>query len=514
MDCPRCGQAAVTEAACPRCGVIVAKARARKAPTDTTTFTEDPDPEPDPPSRINGLAVVVGGAVLLLAGAVGSRLWDRAHRPPPGTAIPGSMVPMAVSGRPSAGIPEGPPPVFSTPVPPAPQDLHVDAGQVPDAERERADALVRRLANPASLTAADVKIAEDLLAAHPDEKALRELLQTVLLSLAQRLDHQRQFTQAIAYLQRAREVQPASIAPLLILIQVDMEIGDWSSAEAAARAAITVDPRSFDAWQGLGYALMKQDRKKEAVEALRSALDIHDDTPARSLMERLQKSMSDERGMAERRVSHFTVRYDGEEHEAVGREIVRALERHYATLASALDYEPANTISVTLFTREGYYNASGAPAWSGGVFDNTDGQIRVPVGGLGTSLTPDMDGTLIHELTHAFIFDRTHGTAPHELHEGLAQYMEGKRLERWLTRAQLGALADGRIGGVAGFYLSALSFVEYLVANRGMGGMNDLLQAMGETGSVDKAFEQVYGMTFHAAQQAWTQRFRQQYGSS
>src|SRR5450432_3399029 len=124
MDCPRCGQAAVTEAACPRCGVIVAKARARKAPTDTTTFTEDPDPDPDPPSRINGLAVVLGGAVLLLAGAVGSRLWDRAHRPPPGTAIPGPVVPMAASGRPSAGIPEGPPPVFSTPVPPVLQDLH------------------------------------------------------------------------------------------------------------------------------------------------------------------------------------------------------------------------------------------------------------------------------------------------------------------------------------------------------------------------------------------------------
>jgi hypothetical protein len=37
--------------------------------------------------------------------------------------------------------------------------------------------------------------------------------------------------------------------------------------------------------------------------------------------------------MAERRLSHFNVRYDGGEHEAVGREILRALEQHYATLA-------------------------------------------------------------------------------------------------------------------------------------------------------------------------------------
>ena len=113
--------------------------------------------------------------------------------------------------------------------------------------------------------------------------------------------------------------------------------------------------------------------------------------------------------MAERRLAHFNVRYDGEEHEAVGREILRALERHYATLASALDYEPTNTITVILFTKEGYYNASGAPAWSGGVYDNIDGRIRVPVGGLTSSLTPDMDQTLIHELTHAFVADRTRG---------------------------------------------------------------------------------------------------------
>ena len=193
---------------------------------------------------------------------------------------------------------------------------------------------------------------------------------------------------------------------------------------------------------------------------------------------------------------------------------MRALERHYATLASALDYEPTNTIAVILFSRELYYNAgSGAPAWSGGAFDNTDGRIRIPIGGLTTSLTPGMDETLIHELVHAFVADRTRGAAPRDLHEGLAQYMEGKRIESMLSREHLTALADGRVGGVAGFYYGALSFVEYLIANRGRGGMNELLKVMGETGSVDEAFRQVHGTTLRGAQQAWSQRFRQQHGS-
>ena len=459
----------------------------------------------------SGLALGLIAAVLVVAGAIGSRLWDRAHRGPPGSSS--GAAPAAVpikAGGPRAA--QGPPPSLALPAPP-PAQLRVETIQVPDADRTRADELVRRLASPAAITAADVQAAEDLLSRHPDERPLRDLLEAVLLAAAERHHRQRQFAPAIAYLQRAREVQPGSTRPLLALVQIAMDTGDWGGAEAAARALVAVDARSFDGWQGLGYALMRQDRNREAIDALRAALEVRDDTNIRLLMERLQKGLSDERGMAERRVSHFNVRYDGEEHEAVGREILRALERHYSTLVTALDYEPASTVTVILFTREGYYNASGAPAWSGGVFDNTDGRIRIPIGGLTTSLTPDIDGTLIHELTHAFIADRTRGVAPRVLHEGLAQYMEGKRVESMLTRDQVTALADGRIGGVGGFYLGALAFVEYLVANRGRGGINDLLKAMGETGNVDEAFRQVHGVTFRSAEQAWSQRFRQQHGS-
>jgi len=509
MDCPRCGQKAVTEAACPRCGVIVAKARTpRTPPAERAPAAISSEATPPPRGGMGGLGLGLMAALLVLAGAIGSRLWERSHRPAVRAGEPAAALPVAASDPidvppPSLGIPSAPPI----------REFQMDRAQAPDPDRVRADALVRRLANPSSLTTADVQMAEDLLARHPEEGAYRDLLEAALLATADRQHSQRQFTQAIASLQRAKEIQPSSTRPLLGLLQVYKDVGDWAGVEAAARAALSLDARSFDAWVGLGYALMRQDRNREAVEALRSALDVRDDTTVRLLIERIQKGLADERGMAERRVSHFNVRYDGEEHEAVGREILRALERHYATLASALDYEPVNTVTVILFTREGYYNASGAPAWSGGVFDNVDGRIRVPIGGLTTTLTPDMDETLIHELTHAFIADRTRGTAPRELHEGLAQYMEGKRIESLLTRRQLTALADGRIGGVAGFYLGALSFVEYLIANRGLGGINELLKAMGETGSVDEAFRQVHGTTFHGAWEAWQQRLRQQYGS-
>jgi hypothetical protein len=217
--------------------------------------------------------------------------------------------------------------------------------------------------------------------------------------------------------------------------------------------------------------------------------------------------------MREQKLARFNVRYDGTAHDDVGREILRTLERHYATLARVLDHEVKAPIPVVLFTEQSYYDATGAPAWSGGQYDHFDGRVRIPIGGLTPALTSDIDDVLIHELTHAFVADRSGGKAPRDIHEGLAQYMEGKRIARLLSDEQATALASGRVTGVGGFYLGALAFVEYLIAVRGQGGVNDLLKAMAETGDVDEAFRGVYGRDHEGTSEAWRRRFRQQQGS-
>jgi hypothetical protein len=123
-----------------------------------------------------------------------------------------------------------------------------------------------------------------------------------------------------------------------------------------------------------------------------------------------------------------------------------------------------------------------------------------------------MDDTLLHELTHAFVAEISRGVAPREVHEGLAQLMEGKRVRDLLDERALGALAEGRLGGVGGFYMASLSFVEYLLGQRGQGGLNDLLKAMAETGSADAALQQVYRRDIQALRRDWQARLRQQYG--
>ena len=504
MDCPRCEAPAVTTPTCPRCGVILAKARPRPAPDERLEMHEDVPADGAGPGR---WWLAVGAIALVLAFAVGRK--SSRSRPAPDA-------PVAVADPVPDPGEAGPPPVAEAAVPvppPSADEIKSEVKGLSAADRQQADALVRHLARGGPMASSDVSGAEFLVAAHPEEAVLRNLLQAVLLSAAQNEKGRRNFAAATRHLRRASALDPASVGPLAALVATSIEAGDWTGAEAAARAALALDRRQPVLWQQLGYALLRLDRNREAAEVLRSALEIQDDAQIRALLARVDKGLADESGMTEQQLSHFHVRYDGDAHDDVGREILRALERHYATLARALDHQPSGTIPVILFSRQAYFDASGAPAWSGGVFDMTDGRIRIPIGGLTSSLTPHMEGTLIHELTHAFVNDRSKGVAPREVHEGLAQYMEGKRSTSDAGPQVLAALADGRIRGVGGFYLGALSYVEHLIATRGMGGMNDLLRVMGETGDVDEAFERVHGGSYQDSRKAWAQHLRQQYGS-
>lgn len=333
------------------------------------------------------------------------------------------------------------------------------------------------------------------------------------LALADQSRAKRQYDQAENHLRRAAEVDGVSLAPRIALGALFLETGDWSGAEDAARDALRADNRSKDAWRILGYALLRQDRNAEAREALHEALGLGDDEQTRKLLARIEKEDHDERGMTERRLSHFHVRYDGDAHESVGREVLRLLERHHARLTTQFGQAPATRIPVILFSRQGYYTASGAPAWAGGNYDGFDGRIRVPIGGLTERLDPEIDNTLLHELVHAFVADRSRGLAPRELHEGVAQYLEGKRtgMHRDSTRR---ALASGQLRSVGGFYLQALSLAEYLYGQRGQGGINEVLGAMAATGNVDAAFQQVYGNDFGSVRAAWLARARQESGAN
>jgi tetratricopeptide (TPR) repeat protein len=372
---------------------------------------------------------------------------------------------------------------------------------------------VDRVNGGGTLGSHEIALTDQLLVRHGGDPGVRTLASAVYSRLARQEHAGRRVSEATAFARRAASLDDRPAGTWLLLAQLAVEAGRWADAEDAARAALAREADSAAAGKLLGYALVRLDRAPEAVEVLEAALRHGPDLDTQGLLHRVRQGLRSESGMAARQLAHFTVRYDGGEHEEVGREILAALDRHHATLARAFDHEPAAPVPVILFTRQAYYDASGAPAWSGGAYDLLDGRVRIPIGGLTRSLTPDMDRTLVHELTHAFVADLSRGTAPREVHEGLAQYMEGRRLQDDLDAPGLRALADGRTGGPRGYYLLALGHVEHLVAERGLGGLNDLLRAMARTGSVDAAFREVYGQAPGESLEAFRRRLRQQHGS-
>jgi hypothetical protein len=496
MDCPRCGHAAVPEDSCPRCGVVFAKLAAHRRRTSTAG---------EPARSARGVStrwvlLAGGGLVALLAVAL-----IRIPRP----ARPAEAIPASSRTKSARSLPTTPPSLAPEH---SPEPTSAGASGISD-ERAVAQALAHRVNARLPISASDVASAEALFARHPGQRDLQDLLGAVLLAAGAAEAQAHRTDAALDDLRRSAALLPASREPRLALMSVLYERGDWAGLDAAARDLLTLEPDNVDALERLAYALFRQDRNREALDVLQQALEIRESPFATSLLANLRKAAADERGMTQQQISHFHVRYDGEVHEDIGREILAALERHYATLAATLDHRPDAPIPVILFSSQQYRQASGAPAWSAGQFSDFDGRIRIPVGGLTARLGPEMDGTLIHEVTHAFVADRTRGRCPRDLHEGLAQYMEGRRVASELGAEQLRQLADGRMGGVAGFYLQALSFVEYLIGARGQGGMNDLLRDMGEGGGVEDAFRQVYGSDSAALRAAWLSRLRQQHGS-
>ncbi|HVO13223.1 MAG TPA: tetratricopeptide repeat protein [Vicinamibacteria bacterium] len=499
MVCPRCGATTETGPDCPRCGVVLAKARA-------------PRSKPAPPARAAEEASaagvwlpVLGLAVVVAAGVYWVHRERGAPTPPRRTAESRAPDPRT----PPTPFPSEEPPAVSVTVP-LPDGSAARAAAIDPGDAAELTRLLQKLQARAPVSASDLRSAERLYAEYPN--GVRDLLKAVLLALADQERMARRYGPASDLVGRAIALAPGDAVPRRMRLALDSALADWTAAEASARELLRLAPGDGEATRALAYALLRQDRTREAIEVLSSYLEGREDPEARTLLAQLQHDSAPEAQLTNQTLSHFHVRYDGAAHEDVGREVLRVCERHYATLARTFDHEPAEPIPVVLMSAQSYYESTGAPAWSGGRYTDFDGRVRIPIGGLTTSLPGQLDATVLHELTHAFVADCSRGTAPRELHEGLAQLMEGHHLSE-VGEAGMRALADGRLGGPQGFYLFALGWTEDLVAQRGQGGINDLLAAMARSGDVDQGFKEVYGHDLETSKKDWLARLRQQHGS-
>jgi len=164
---------------------------------------------------------------------------------------------------------------------------------------------------------------------------------------------------------------------------------------------------------------------------------------------------------------------------------------------------PASQV-VVLYAGRAYFSLVAVPDWVSGVFD---GKIRVSVDPDG-GLTAELAAVLSHELAHAFVRYASADLAPGWLHEGLAQWWEGKRI----TRGEIHDLFRGRPphtlaemeGNLARHgdraasrtnYMQALAVIEYLMERHGAGAIACIVRDLGAGRSLPEALRLETGST-------------------
>lgn len=595
---------------------------------------------------------LVLGAILLLTAGIGAGLWF-------GRATPGRPGQVAAVGQElsTAGGPESPRPALLIPETVAPTlgPLAITETVNPDSlapeDRETAQRLVAALNAGDDMTSTDVSASERLLLKYPDQAPVKQLFRAVSSSAAARADSRREFPESRALLEKAIAVLPDDLQLRRSYVGVLFRTRDWPAVEKAAADLLSRDGSIQEARQALALAQAGQGKDREALLSLYLALDVHDDPEVRTLREQVERRLWADSGCedpadgqlrlpdaaregealaryekfmaliancssAKRdgRIAHFRVTYQGQVHDCIAPIVVDLLEKVYSDLVAQLGHQLARPIPVVLLGNVEYLQVTGAPAWSGGSYDDNDATISIPVGGMevlcrvGQATRHDegvrryfqafgfnsmedwvaweLRRLLVHETVHAFLDEATRGGAPRELHEGLAQhianvlvrggrdYTPGRRAieefedllrdldarlqaggvkederrrvatvvrDAWFEAARRRSAGQFRLPTslvdnpqiepgirailadwitflamrVSVAYWSDLSFGEFVVAQRGMGGIRDLLVAFRSEGqSANKAFEAVYGRDFDGMRREWAGKLRSDLGAT
>jgi tetratricopeptide (TPR) repeat protein len=167
---------------------------------------------------------------------------------------------------------------------------------------------------------------------------------------------------------------------------------------------------------------------------------------------------------------------------------------------------------VILYAGRAYFSLVSVPEWVSGVFD---GKIRVSLDP-GGGVTPQLQTVLSHELVHALVRQVSRDRAPGWLHEGLAQWGEGKRILRSEFREAMGGHSPYTLAEMEGHlsrkadratarasYAEALGLVEYLIQVRGLGSLQCILRDLADGLTLSDALAKETGFSFQQLLSQW-----------
>lgn len=345
--------------------------------------------------------------------------------------------------------------------------------------------------------------------------ALAVLALVVIAVLAPRLLRRRPVTGAVT---GASAAQPFRSAPTPRQVQPDTgtkEPADgnfpaFPAADGLGPAMPDALPMAsggsddFAARKTLAFSLYRQNELEAAQEQVQAALALRLDDELLELQAKLRKEIYVQRNYDDASTANFVVLFDGYEHEEMKPAVLSILKDAYAEIGKELNHFPAEPITVILYTARDFTDVTRAPKWSGGMFGQLDGKIRVPVQGA-AGQEQMLRRVLTHEYVHALLYSMA-PDCPLWLHEGLAQYLCG---DSAVSVGQVIPLAllvkgfprDARAAYAA--YMESLQAVNDLVDEHGMPPLRRLLSELGNGRDLEAAFAAAYGEPFSRWAAEW-----------
>jgi tetratricopeptide (TPR) repeat protein len=258
-------------------------------------------------------------------------------------------------------------------------------------------------------------------------------------------------------------------------------------------------------YEVLGEVYYSLNRLEDAVLAWEHVRRLGGDSPAmlRRLL-KVRQELALASGQRHLESEKFSFFWDAQISPESVERISDALASAYREQSAFFGTELPGTQIVILYAGRSYFSLVSVPDWVSGVFD---GKIRVSIDPDG-GLAPELSSVLAHELAHSFIRHASADRAPGWLHEGLAQWWEGKRIAVNDLRgefrgrplhsvAELEANLARRSDRAASRsnYVEALALLEYLFERHGGGAVACLVRDLGNGRTLAEALRAETGLT-------------------
>jgi tetratricopeptide (TPR) repeat protein len=272
--------------------------------------------------------------------------------------------------------------------------------------------------------------------------------------------------------------------------------------DLAEQRAPRAPPQAYEILGEVYYSLNRLD---DAVVAWEHFQRLGGESPA--ILKRLSKVRQElalASGQRHLETERFSLFWDPTIPPAMVERVADRLDASYREQSAFFGSELPVAQIVILYGGRTYFSFVSVPDWVSGLFD---GKIRLsldPDGGL----TDELSAVLAHELAHSFIRHVSADRAPGWLHEGLAQWWEGKRIPRFDIRENFHGRApyslaqmEGNLAGrsdraaARANYVQALGLVEYLFERHGGGAVACVVRDLGEGRSFSESLRAETGLT-------------------